>query len=93
MSKRPSHRPQRSFPDAKRVILECELEECVHCGGLLVPSGTWHVRKYVQTMKASLFVAGKSKTCDSPDCSHCGHHCHASNVSVGCIASFWFPKS
>lgn len=80
MSKRPSHRPQRSFPDAERVILECELEECVHCGGPLVPSGTWHVRKYVQTMKGSLFVAGKSKTCDSPDCSHCGHHYHASKV-------------
>ena len=80
MSKRPSHRPQRSFPDAERVILECELEECVHCGGPLVPSGTWHVRKYVQNMKGPLFVAGRSKTCDSPDCSHRGHHYHASRV-------------
>jgi hypothetical protein len=80
MSKRPPHRPQRSFPDAERVILECELEECVHCGGPLVPSGTWHVRKYVQSMKGSMFVAGKSKTCDSPDCSHHGHHYHASGV-------------
>jgi len=80
MSKRPSHRPQRSFPDAERVILECELEECVHCGGPLVPSGTWHVRKYVQTMNGPLFVAGKSKKCDSPDCSHSGHHYHASKV-------------
>jgi len=27
-----------------------------------------------------LFVAGKSKKCDSPDCSHSGHHYHASKV-------------
>ena len=80
MSKRPPHRPQRSFPDAERVILECELEECVHCGGPLVPSGTWHVRKTVQTVKGPMFVAGKSKRCDSPDCSHYGHHYHASKV-------------
>jgi len=29
-SKRPAHRPQRRYPDAERVIVECELEECVH---------------------------------------------------------------
>jgi hypothetical protein len=80
MSKRPRHRPQRSFPDAERVILECELEKCVHCGEPLVPSGTWHVRKYVQTMKGPLFVAGKSKKCNSPECTHRGHHYHASKV-------------
>jgi hypothetical protein len=82
MSKRLPHRPRRSFRDAERVILECELEECVHCGGVLVPSGTWHVRKYVQTLNGPLFVAGKSKQCDSPDCSHNGHHYHASKVLV-----------
>jgi hypothetical protein len=82
MSKRLSHRPRRSFRDAERVILECELEECVHCGGALAPSGTWHVRKYVQTLNGPLFVAGKSKQCDSPDCSHKGHHYHASKVLV-----------
>jgi hypothetical protein len=80
MSKRPRHRPRRSFPDAERVILECEWEECVHCGGPLVSSGTWHVRKYVQTMNGPMFVAGKSKQCDSPDCTHYGHHYHASRV-------------
>jgi hypothetical protein len=80
MKKRPAHRPQRSFPDAERVILECELEKCVHCGGSLVPSGTWHVRKYVQTMNGPLFVAGKSKKCASPDCSHSSHHYHANRV-------------
>ena len=78
--KRAAHRPQRSFPDAERAILECELESCVHCGRPLVPSDTWHMRKYVQTMKGPLFVAGKSKKCDSLDCSHSGHHYHASKV-------------
>ena len=78
--KRPRHRPQRSFPNAERVILDCELETCVHCGRPLVPSGTWHMRKYVQTMKGPLFVAGKSKICDWSDCCHGGHHYHASLV-------------
>jgi len=49
---------------------------------VLIPSGTWHVRKYVQTLNGPLFVAGKSKQCDSPDCSHNGHHYHASKVLV-----------
>jgi hypothetical protein len=78
--KRPRHRPRRRYPDAERVILECELETCVHCGRPLVPSGTWHMRKYVQTMKGPLFVAGKSKICDGPDCAHSGQHYHASQV-------------
>jgi len=80
MNKRPRHRPERSYPHAERVIVECELETCVHCGGALVPSGTWHVRKYVQTMKGPLFVAGKSKKCNGADCSHPGLHYHASSV-------------
>lgn len=80
MSKQPRHRPQRSYPDAERVIVECELEGCVHCGGVLVSSGTWHARKYVQTLNGPLFVAGKSKKCSAPNCSHQGHHYHASRV-------------
>jgi hypothetical protein len=38
------------------------------------------MRKYVQTMKGPLFVAGKSKICDGPDCTHSGHHYHVSQV-------------
>jgi hypothetical protein len=38
------------------------------------------MRKYVQTMKGALFVAGKSKKCDTPDCAHRGQHYHASKV-------------
>ena len=76
----PPHRPQRSYPDAKRMIVECELEACVHCGKQLISSGTWHTRKTVQTMGGPLFVAGKSKKCEYVDCSHYGHHYHASGV-------------
>ncbi len=76
----PRHRPLRSYPDAKRMIVECELEKCVHCGEQLAPSDTWHVRKTVQTMQGPLFVAGKSKKCNSTDCDHKGHHYHASGV-------------
>ena len=79
MSK-PAHRPKRAYPDAPRMIVECELEECIHCGEQLVPSETWHMRKTVQTMKGPLFVAGKSKVCDNAECSHYGHHYHASGV-------------
>ena len=80
MSKQPRHRPRRSFPNAKREIVECELEKCIHCGEPLVPSKTWHMRKTVQTMDGPLFVAGKSKKCTNPECRHFGEHYHASGV-------------
>jgi hypothetical protein len=38
------------------------------------------MRKNVQTMREPLFVAGKSKKCDNPECSHEGHSYHASGV-------------
>jgi hypothetical protein len=38
------------------------------------------MRKYVQTMDGPLFVAGKSKQCTNPECSHADHHYHASGV-------------
>lgn len=40
----------------------------------------WQVRKYVQTLQGPLFVVGKSKICNAPDCSHQGHHYPASGV-------------
>ena len=80
MKKKPAHRPRRKYPEAKRVIIECEMETCVHCGAELEPSGTWHTRKYVQTLEGPLFVAGKSKICRSPGCRHQDHHYHASGV-------------
>ena len=73
-------RPRRSFGDAKRVIVECELESCVHCGEQLSPRRSWHMRKRVQTLQGPLFVAGKSKECRNPSCSHGGQHYYASGV-------------
>lgn len=80
MSKQPRHRPRRNYPEAKRVVVECEMERCIHCGEELVPSGTWHMRKYVQTMDGPIFVAGKSKRCENTACSTTGKHYHASGV-------------
>jgi hypothetical protein len=80
MKKKPAHRPRRKYPEAKRVIIECEMDTCVHCGAELEPSGTWHARKYVQTLEGPLFVAGKSKICRSAGCRHQDHHYHASGV-------------
>jgi hypothetical protein len=80
MSRRPPHRLQRSSLDAERVILTCELEECAHCGEPLVPGSIWFVRKYVPSMNGPLFVEGKTPKCDSPDCSHSGHHYHTNRV-------------
>jgi len=80
MNKRPRHRPERSFPSAKRVIVECELEKCVHCGQPLGSGKTWHVRKTIQTLEGPLFVAGKSKKCANPDCWQTGKSYHASGV-------------
>ena len=80
MEKRPRHRPPRSFPQAPRLIVDCELDRCVHCGSLLVPRKPWHVHKWVQTLKGPLFVAGKSKECANPVCAHCGTHYYATGV-------------
>lgn len=42
MEKQPRHRPQRSFVDAKRVIVECTVNQCIHCGSVLVSRRPWH---------------------------------------------------
>lgn len=80
MEKRPRHRPKRRFPDAKRVLIECELSKCVHCHQPLVPRKTWHMSKTVQTLNGPVFVAGKSKTCDNDSCAYYGKHYYASGV-------------
>jgi hypothetical protein len=32
MPKQPRHRPVRKFENAKRVIIECDIDECPRCG-------------------------------------------------------------
>ena len=80
MGKQPRHRPRRRFPDAKRIIVECELEQCVHCESPLANRDTWYVKKYVQTMNGPVFVAGKSKKCVNSDCTHTAEYYYARGV-------------
>jgi hypothetical protein len=82
MAKQPRHRPYRKFENAKRLILECELEACPHCGEELKPRNTWHMRKTVQTLEGPLYVAGKTKECTNKKCSHPGQHYYASQASL-----------
>ena len=80
MSKNPPHRPYRRFPGAPRLLVECELDACPHCGGDLKLRRNWHMRKMVQTMAGPRFVAGKSKECVNPSCSHPETNYYASGV-------------
>jgi hypothetical protein len=80
MEKQPRHRPKREFPDAERIIVECDLEDCPHCGERLQSRMPWHMRKKVQTLQGPKFVAGKSKTCANLSCSHSGKNYYASRV-------------
>ena len=80
MAKQPRHRPTRIFENAEKVILECDLSECPHCGQRLKPRNTWHMRKTVQTMKGPLIVGGKTRECANPACSHTGEHYYASRA-------------
>ena len=80
MTKQPRHRPRREFSSAKRIIVECDLDICPHCEARLSPRMPWHMKKTVQTLQGPLFVAGKSKECSNPDCSHTGKHYYASKV-------------
>jgi hypothetical protein len=80
MGKLPRHRPHRRFPNARQVVVECELERCIHCGELLTPRRPWVVRKTVQTLQGPVFVVGKSKKCTNALCSHAGKHYYASGV-------------
>src|SRR3954466_11552626 len=80
MSPLPRHRPQRAFPDAPRRIVACALDCCPHCAQPLRLRKPWHMRKTIQTLHGPLFVAGKSKECANPACSHSGLHYYASAI-------------
>jgi hypothetical protein len=80
MAKQPRHRPTRVFENAKRVIIECDLSECPHCGQALKSRNTWHMRKTVQTIEGPLIVGGKTRECANPDCNHSGEHYYASQA-------------
>ncbi|MFC1996380.1 hypothetical protein ACFLXI_02075 [Chloroflexota bacterium] len=82
MAKQPRHRPHRKIENAKRLILECELDECPHCGETLKPRNTWHMRKTVQTLEGPVFIGGKTKECVNEKCSHPGKHYYACQASL-----------
>ena len=80
MEKLPRHRPHREYPDAKQIIIECDLDTCPRCDSVLKPRQPWHIRKTVQTLKGPVFVVGKSKECANPICADYGKHYYASRV-------------
>ena len=80
MQKRPRHRPHREYPNAKRIIIDSDLQTCPICGSDLKPRRPWHMRKTIQTLKGAVFVAGKSKECANPACQNYGKHYYASRV-------------
>jgi len=80
MCTRPRHRPRRRYADAKRIIVECDLLVCPHCGQTLRARRAWHMRKQIQTLQGPMFVAGKSRECVNPACSRVGAHYYASRV-------------
>ena len=80
MDKYPASRPARRFPQAERLLIDCDFDTCIHCGHPLVARKPWYMRKTVQTMAGPVFVAGKSKKCVNPDCTHEGSHYYASRT-------------
>jgi hypothetical protein len=87
MDKLPRHRPYRHFENQQRVLIDCELSMCPHCGAELKPRHSRHMRKTVQTLKGPVWVTGKSKKCVNPRCSHTGEYYYASGV---CLISLPF---
>ena len=80
MEKLPRHRPHREYPEANRIILDCDLETCPLCGNKLKARRPWHMRKTVQTLNGPVFVAGKSKVCANRTCQNYGKHYYANRV-------------
>ena len=80
MEKRPRHRPQRRYLEAKRQIFICEVKACIHCGAELKVRRNWHMRKTIQTLKGPLFVAGRATMCTNAECTHCGTRYYAGQV-------------
>jgi hypothetical protein len=80
MEKRLRHRPRRIFEKVKREIVECDLANCPHCGAILMPRPTWHVRKTVQTLHGPVFIGGKTKECVNPACKYYGEHYYANSI-------------
>jgi hypothetical protein len=44
MEKQPRHRPYRHFENQQRLLIDCELSVCPHCGAELKPTGVDPIR-------------------------------------------------
>jgi hypothetical protein len=84
MEKRARHRPHRVYPDAQRILLDCELETCSVCGSRLQRRRPWHAWKTIQTLAGPVFLAGKSKECSNPGC---GKHYYATHWGLWSLPS------
>ena len=84
MEKRARHRPHRVYPDAQRILLDCELETCTVCGSRLQRRRPWHAWKTIQTLAGPVFLAGKSKECSNPAC---GKHYYATHWGLWSLPS------
>jgi len=84
MEKRARHRPNRAYPNAKRILLDCEVEICSMCGSPLRRRRPWHTWKTIQTLAGPIFLAGKSKECTNPAC---GKHYYASQWGLWSLPS------
>jgi len=69
-SKRPAHRPTRIYPEAERRLLRPDSEQCPHCGGRLLNSGTLYLHKYIQTLEGPVEVRAYGWRCAHPACPH-----------------------
>jgi hypothetical protein len=87
MEKRARHRPERSYPEAKREIFVSALNTCVHCGAELKLRPNWHMSKTIQTLQGPLFLAGRAKICLNPACTHPGTRYYASQVWLWSLPS------
>jgi hypothetical protein len=70
----------RKFPQARQLIIDCDLEVCPICGIVLKSRRPWPTRKTIQTLQGPLIVAGKSKECANPSCRNYQKHYYASRV-------------
>ncbi len=87
MEKQARHRPHREYPDAKRVVLDPDIENCPICGQTLKARRNWHSRKTIQTLNGPLFVAGKTKECMNSTCRNYGKRYYAGQVLA--VQSSW----
>jgi hypothetical protein len=62
MAKQPKHRLHHKFPGAKRVIVECDLSLCLHCGSVFRPRKSRHSREHARTLDGPALCPAEAKS-------------------------------